>query len=150
MAARGRAWTRVCRLEDIDVEGGVTALVDGLAVAVFRTWDDRVFALGNYDPFSKASVLSRGIVGTRGEVPFVASPMYKQAFDLRDGQCLDDRGIVGTRGEVPFVASPMYKQAFDLRDGQCLDDVAVRVPAYDVRVAEGDVLVGDRKGADTS
>ncbi len=40
-----------------------------------------------------ASVLSRGIVGTRGEVPFVASPMHKQAFDLRTGQCLDDAAV---------------------------------------------------------
>jgi nitrite reductase (NADH) small subunit len=43
----------------------------------------------------------------------------------------------------------MYKQAFDLRDGQCLDDAAVRVPAYDVQVTAGDVLVGGRKEADT-
>jgi len=35
-------------------------------------------------------VLSRGIVGSRGDVPTVASPMYKQAFDLRTGGCLDD------------------------------------------------------------
>lgn len=74
MTAGGDRWTTVCRLEDIDVEGGVTALVDGCAVAVFRTYDDEVFALANYDPFSKASVLGRGIVGTRGEIPFVASP----------------------------------------------------------------------------
>ncbi|NEL90769.1 nitrite reductase (NAD(P)H) small subunit, partial [Escherichia coli] len=42
---------------------------------------------------AKASVLSRGIVGTRGEIPFVASPMHKQAFDLRTGQCLDDAAV---------------------------------------------------------
>ena len=34
----------------------------------------------------------------------------------------------------------MHKQAFDLRTGQCLDDAAVRVPTYDVRVADGMVL----------
>jgi nitrite reductase (NADH) small subunit len=64
--------------------------VHGTAVAVFRTYDDQVYALGNHDPFSRASVLSRGIVGTRGDIPFVASPMHKQAFDLRTGVCLDD------------------------------------------------------------
>ena len=64
MPARARA----VRLEDIDVEGGVAALVDGCAVAVFRTHDDEAFALANYDPFSKASVLGRGIVGTRGHL----------------------------------------------------------------------------------
>lgn len=83
----------VCRLEQLERERGATALVHGQAVAVFRTYDDQVFALGNYDPFSKSSVISRGIVGTRGETPFVASPVYKQAFDLRTGECLDDAGV---------------------------------------------------------
>ena len=83
-------WTPVCPFTALPVERGVTALVRGSAVAVFRTYDDQVFALGNHDPFSRASVLSRGIVGTRGDVPFVASPMHKQAFDLRTGVCLDD------------------------------------------------------------
>ena len=40
-----------------------------------------------------ASVLSRGIVGSRGDVPVVSSPMYKQAFDLRTGACLDDAAV---------------------------------------------------------
>lgn len=87
------SWTPVCRLDQIEVEGGVTALVDGEAVAVFRTYDDEVLAIANYDPFSRASVLARGIVGTRGDIPFVASPMHKQAFDLRTGQCLDDAAV---------------------------------------------------------
>jgi nitrite reductase (NADH) small subunit len=87
------AYTTVCRLDQIEVEGGVCALVGGEAVAVFRTYDDSVFAIANYDPCSRASVLSRGIVGTRGEVTFVASPMHKQAFDLRTGQCLDDETV---------------------------------------------------------
>lgn len=86
-------WTKICPLEDLPRERGVTALVHGQAVAVFRTHDDQVYALGNHDPFSKASVLARGIVGTRGDIPFVASPMHKQAFDLRTGRCLDDESV---------------------------------------------------------
>ena len=35
-------------------------------------------------------MLSRGIVGTRGDIPTVASPLHKQVFDLRTGSCLDD------------------------------------------------------------
>jgi nitrite reductase (NADH) small subunit len=62
-------------------------------VALFRTHDGAVYALDNRDPFSGASVLSRGIVGSRGDVPTVASPMYKQAFDLRTGACLDDGAV---------------------------------------------------------
>lgn len=85
--------TPVCAVEAIPLEGGVAALVDGSAVAVFRAYDGSVFAIGNVDPFSGASVLSRGIVGNRGDAPVVSSPMYKQAFDLRTGQCLDDDSV---------------------------------------------------------
>ncbi len=85
--------TPVCALEAIEVEGGVSALVAGEAVAVFRTYDGEVFALSNFDPFSQASVLARGIIGSRGGAPFVASPIHKQAFDLRTGECLDDPDV---------------------------------------------------------
>ena len=95
----------VCRLDQIEREGGVTALVGGEAVAVIRTFDDHVYALSNYDPFSKASVLARGIVGTKAvdgeDVPFVASPMFKQAFDLRDRSLpRRPRQSSGRRGDV--------------------------------------------------
>ncbi|WP_457208308.1 nitrite reductase small subunit NirD [Nocardioides sp. P5_C9_2] len=83
-------WERVCPLDDLEVERGVTALVHGQAIAIFRTHDDQIHALGNYDPFARASVLARGIVGTRDGIPFVASPMHRHAFDLRTGRCLDD------------------------------------------------------------
>jgi assimilatory nitrate reductase catalytic subunit len=82
--------TRVCPLEDIVPNAGVAALVDGEQVAVFRLDDDSVHAVGNRDPFSGANVLSRGIVGDlRGEL-VVASPVYKQHFDLRTGRCIED------------------------------------------------------------
>ena len=38
-------------------------------------------------------MLARGIVGSRGDVPFVASPMHKHPFDLRTGECLDDESV---------------------------------------------------------
>ncbi len=104
----------VCRLDDIEVERGVAALVRGEAIAIFRTHDGNVYATSNYDPCSRASVLARGIVGTRRT----------------------------DSGEVPVVSSPMHKQVFDLRTGQCLDDAAVRVPTYDVEVTAGLVRVG--------
>ena len=54
-------------------------------------------------------------------------------------------GIVGVGDGVPFVASPVHKHAFDLRTGQCLDDEHVSVPAYEVKVVDGVVLVGQRR-----
>ena len=86
-------FTTVCRIDDIEVEGGVCALVDGQAIAIFRMHDGNIYAISNYDPCSRASVLARGIVGTRGDIPVVASPMHKQAFDLRSGQCLDNAAV---------------------------------------------------------
>ncbi|WP_028636520.1 nitrite reductase small subunit NirD [Nocardioides sp. URHA0032] len=83
-------WQPVCRVAELEVERGATALVHGQAVALFRTPDDRVYALGNHDPYARASTMARGIVGVRDGVPFVASPTHKHAFDLRSGRCLDD------------------------------------------------------------
>ena len=94
MTAQVRArWAVVCRYDDIIPERGVAALVDGVAVAVFRTHDGALFALSNLDPFSGASVLSRGIVGDREGSATVASPIYKQAFELATGLCLDDPSV---------------------------------------------------------
>ncbi|MDQ3763171.1 MAG: nitrite reductase small subunit NirD [Actinomycetota bacterium] len=86
-------WTAVCRYDDLIPERGVAALVDGAVVAVFRTYDGALHALSNLDPFSKASVLSRGIVGDRGGRATVASPIYKQVFELATGVCLDDPSV---------------------------------------------------------
>lgn len=97
------AMTSVCAVDAVPLEGGVTALVDGVAVAVFRTYAGEVFALGNLDPFSGASVMSRGIVGSRGDAPVVSSPMYKQAFDLRTGRCLDDSTVAVPSYDVAVV-----------------------------------------------
>lgn len=86
-------WTDVCPVGRLLPGRGVAALFGDVQVAVFRTADDRVHALGNIDPFSGAAVLSRGITGDRGGVPTVASPVHKQAFSLLDGRCLDDPGV---------------------------------------------------------
>jgi nitrite reductase (NADH) small subunit len=86
-------WTAVCRYDDLIPERGVAALVNGEAVAVFRTHDGALYALSNMDPFSNASVLSRGIVGDRGGRSTVASPIYKQVFELTTGICLDDPSV---------------------------------------------------------
>ena len=86
-------WVEVCHLDDLAADRGAAVLVGGRQVAVFRLGDGSLHALSNYDPFSGAYVLSRGIVGSRGDIPKVASPMYKQSFDLRTGECLDDPSI---------------------------------------------------------
>lgn len=90
-------WVKICPFDDILPDTGVAALVGGEQVAVFRAGDD-VFAISNYDPFSQAYVLARGIVGDKNGVLKVASPIYKHSFDLQTGQCLDN----------PTVSLPTY------------------------------------------
>lgn len=82
-------WTPVCPAADILPNTGVCALVEGRHVAVFRVGGDQLYAIDNVDPKSGASVLSRGLVGNLGERIVVASPLYKNHFDLRNGECIE-------------------------------------------------------------
>ncbi|RJL27242.1 nitrite reductase small subunit NirD [Bailinhaonella thermotolerans] len=107
-----RGWVPVCDYAALTPERGACVLVGPHQVALFRTFDGRVRAIGQLDPFSGAYVLSRGIVGSRGDRATVASPMHKQVFDLETGACLDD----------PRVRVPVYDAR--VRDGR----VEVRVP----------------------
>lgn len=92
-SATGLHWHPVCRYADLLPERGVTALVAGEPVALFRTYEGVLHAVSNLDPFTGASVLSRGIVGDRAGRPTVASPLHKQVFDLGTGACLDDPAV---------------------------------------------------------
>lgn len=89
--AEKTSWSPVCALDDILPDTGVCALVEGRHVAIFRLKGDvpRLYALDNVDPNSGVSVLSRGLVGNLGERLVVASPIYKQHFDLLTGECLE-------------------------------------------------------------
>ena len=83
-------WQDVCAIDDVLPGTGAAALIDGEQVAVIRTRDGMLAALSNFDPFSNAFVIARGIVGDRAGVPKIASPIYKQSFSLETGECLDD------------------------------------------------------------
>jgi nitrite reductase (NADH) small subunit len=63
---RQGTWVSICRVDQLKVDVGVAALVGGEQVALFRLDVEEVF---------------------------VASPMYKQPFDLRTGHCLDDPAV---------------------------------------------------------
>lgn len=94
MSADSKNWVTICSLDAIAPNTGVNALVGTEQVAIFRIGStDEVYATGNFDPFSKAFVMSRGILGDRQGVLKVASPIYKQNFDLKTGVCLDDETI---------------------------------------------------------
>ncbi|MBI0300297.1 nitrite reductase small subunit NirD [Streptomyces sp. PRKS01-29] len=87
-------WFAVCELTDLTPGRGVAALLpDGAQVAVFLDRSGRAYAIANRDPFTGAYVLSRGLLGSAGGRPFVASPLLKQRFDLETGRCLDDETV---------------------------------------------------------
>ena len=88
------SWVDVCALDDILPDTGVAALVGGRQMAIVRVGDGaQLYAVDNFDPFSHAFVIARGIVGDRGGIPKIASPIFKQSFDLGTGQCLDDPAV---------------------------------------------------------
>ncbi|GAB6141785.1 hypothetical protein JCM14076_25140 [Methylosoma difficile] len=104
------AWLDVCSVTDLQPNSGVCALVQGQQVAVFYFADTKeAYAISNFDPFGQANVLSRGLIG-----------------DI-NGQ--------------PIVASPLYKQHFNLETGVCLEDETMKIPAYPVRVVDGNVQI---------
>ncbi|MFI8005868.1 nitrite reductase small subunit NirD [Streptomyces sp. NPDC086010] len=89
--ADGDGWLTVCDRSLLTPGRGVAALLpDGRQVALFMDRSGRAYAIDNRDPFTGAYVLSRGLLGSAGGRPFVASPLLKQRFDLESGACLDD------------------------------------------------------------
>ncbi len=97
--------TRVCDLADLTPDLGVAALVDGTQIALFCLADGRVFAVQNLCPFSGAHVMSRGITGSRAGVPTIASPVYKQVFDLETGACIATMDKEPVSGIEPDLAT---------------------------------------------
>ena len=87
-------WTVACSLDFLIPGRGVAVLLPGgRQAALFRLADCTLAAVGNIDPFGRAAVMSRGIVGDRAGEPTVASPLLKQVFSLVDGRCLDDPAV---------------------------------------------------------
>jgi nitrite reductase (NADH) small subunit len=83
------SWLPVVSFDSLPVDRGVCVLVHGEQVALVRTNEDNLFAVGNLDPIGMAMVMSRGIVGSRGGRDVLMSPLHKQAYDLETGECLD-------------------------------------------------------------
>jgi nitrite reductase (NADH) small subunit len=108
-------WTAACSVRRLQPMRGVAVLLpDSAQVALFVLADNSLRAVGNIDPIGRAAVMSRGIVGDRGGVPVIQSPLKKQAFSLLDGRCLDAEGVsipvyatrVGVDGTVWVANSP--------------------------------------------
>ena len=92
--ATEQTWSTICPVTDLISHVGTCALLGAKQVAIFYLQDeDALYAIDNYDPISGANVLSRGLVGDiKGEL-VVASPLYKQHFSLKTGQCLEREDV---------------------------------------------------------
>ena len=93
-AAEPENWVDVYKFDDLVDNVGICALINDKQVAIFRlSGSDKLYAIDNHDPFSKANVISRGVVGDLKGQLVVASPIYKQHFNLETGQCLEDESV---------------------------------------------------------
>ncbi len=92
-------WMGVCKRGDLVAGSGACALVNDEQVALFYLPGEmpEIYAVNNRDPIGGANVLSRGILGDVGGRLVVASPLYKQHFDLVTGECLEEADVrIGT------------------------------------------------------
>lgn len=104
-------WARACAVSDLEPGWGEVALLGARQVAVVRVAGDEVYAVDHQDPHTGAPVMARGIVGSRGDRPTIASPLHKQVYDLGTGECFTDPSlslrtyrtrVVGGMVEVEF------------------------------------------------
>ena len=110
-------WKAICRVDDIPRLGARRVnRPRGVAVAVFRTADDRVYALLDRCPH-KGGPLSQGIVF--GDA--VACPLHNWAIALADGQArAPDEGCTPSfackveGGQVLLDADELATKALDL------------------------------------
>ena len=86
-------WHRVCLVDDLEPAWGEAALVAGRQIALFRTGPAEVFAVAHEDPATGAHVMARGILGSRGARPTIASPLHKEVYDLETGECFSTPGL---------------------------------------------------------
>ena len=101
-----KAWRTICNTSDLIKDSGISALLineinkadeanepivaEQIAIFHLPNSEEKIYAVGNYDPIGKANVLYRGIVGCIADEPVVASPLYKQHFSLKTGRCLQE------------------------------------------------------------
>ena len=90
MVGEARIGREIGTLDDIPRQGARTVVTPHGVIAVFRTLDDRLFALDDKCPH-KGGVLSQGIVHGRS----VTCPLHNWVINLTDGKAEDpDEGCV--------------------------------------------------------
>ncbi|WP_400999102.1 nitrite reductase small subunit NirD [Agromyces sp. GXQ0307] len=105
-------WVPACGVADLEPGWGEVALVGARMVALVRVEGDEVYAVDHHDPHTGAPVMARGIVGSRGDRPTIASPLHKEVYDLGTGECFTDPSL-GLRTYRTRVVGGMIQVEFD-------------------------------------
>ncbi|MEO7122011.1 MAG: nitrite reductase small subunit NirD [Lacisediminihabitans sp.] len=95
-AARALAstvWERVCQVEELEPSWGEALMIRMRQIALFLVSPHEIYAVCHRDPATKAFVIARGIVGSKGDRPTVTSPLLKQVYDLATGDCFTDPSL---------------------------------------------------------
>ena len=90
------AWHRACAVHELEPFWGEAILVGTTQIALFFISEDEIYAVDHVDPDTGAAVMARGIVGSRGDRPTVASPLHKQVYDLETGACFGNPDLLLT------------------------------------------------------
>ncbi|WP_139416889.1 nitrite reductase small subunit NirD [Agromyces laixinhei] len=90
---RTATWEPTCGVDDLEPGWGEVALLGRAQVALLRLDEEEVYAVDHHDPHTGAPVMARGIVGSRGDRPTIASPLHKEVYDLGTGECFTDGAL---------------------------------------------------------
>jgi nitrite reductase (NADH) small subunit len=82
-------WKEACNIEDVPENGGACVLINDEQIAIYNfkkrgEW----YATQNLCPHKQQMALSRGMIGSMGDIPKVACPFHKKTFSLQTGACL--------------------------------------------------------------
>ncbi|OUS24358.1 hypothetical protein A9R01_15890 ['Osedax' symbiont bacterium Rs2_46_30_T18] len=110
-------WIDICQLHEIPPNTGVCADFQDQQVALFHLrsrrcdGESQVRAVANFDPFSRANVLSRGLITEQKDKYCIASPLLKQQFCLNTGLCEQDSSV-----SIPIFESRINQGLVQLRE----------------------------------
>jgi nitrite reductase (NADH) small subunit len=87
-------WQRACRVDDLEPSWGEAVLLRATQIALVLFSPREIYAVGHRDPDTGSYVMARGIVGSKGDRPTIASPLHKQVYDLGTGECFTHPELV--------------------------------------------------------
>ncbi len=83
------SWVKACKISDVPENGGACVLLNDEQIAIYNfTRRGEWYASQNLCPHKKQMALSRGMIGSAGDIPKVACPFHKKTFSLQSGSCL--------------------------------------------------------------